>query len=127
MTKAEYATEHNGDRERIGRVVTQPSDGCKLLVETEDWEPSTSDMFIVDGAHTLNPVTGDDTGFDCGFSVDKVIDNVDGVAHLDVFPRMITTGPFRTIASLPAAGAVIYRPAGDHLRAIYEWWLDHNR
>jgi hypothetical protein len=125
MTKAEYAAEHNGNRERIGWVVAAGRD--RLLVKTEDWEPSLADMFFVEGAHLVNPVTGEDTNFDRGFTVVRTFENLDGAFELEVQPWMITTGHFRNIASLPAAGAAIYRPAGEHLRAIHERWMATNR
>ncbi len=116
---------------RIGQVCAFGSSGQRLLVRCEEWEPSFGDMFSIEGCHSVNPVTGESTGFDVQVTISGIpmrgipLGNGHGAAF-QIWPAIIDNGPFQNVASLPVDGAVLYQPAGARLRAIQEWWMRNN-
>lgn len=116
MTEQNERLEREGNIKRIGILARDAEPGVRLFVLCKDWLPMVGDMFnIDDGGQGLRNI------------VSKVLGTDVDVAELELGYAMIPQGQYRNVDVLPKAGAVLYQPAGNHLKAIWESWLETAR
>ena len=116
MTDQNERLEREGNIKRIGVVARDAEQGFRLFVFCGIWQPAVGDMFNID-----------DGGQDLHNVVSRVLGSDGDATELELGYAMIPDGQYRNVAALPKAGAVLYQPAGEHLKAIWEHWLETAR
>ena len=122
MTDEEFlAEEAKGNYKRIGVIDGADQHGTELRILCDEWEPVIGDMFSVRGFIAReDSITG--RTFDVQFVTSRVLSEEGRRRTLEINPGIWPSGPYRNVLRLATDGAILYRPSGRLLNAIWDAW-----